>query len=129
MVKFLIIFCSIFVFLIIFKNYENIIESFKPNRVLAAYYREDLGGIRIILREDNSFEYILVGMFGGEETINGKYIIKDSTLELITNADIPLRTYTISESTIVFIDEFNHHNLFEIYELNESYFNDLLFVE
>ena len=126
MVKFFYIILLLFLFIIYFLYEDIIVEYFKPNRVLSAYNNEDLGGIRIILREDKSFEYILVSFLGTEETIKGNFTIYDGTLRLNTNVDLLSKTYTINNSEIKYIDEFNHINSFKIYELNKTYFKDFL---
>ncbi len=127
--KIIYIFLIFLLIITILYQFDNIIESFKPNRVLSAYNNEGLGGIRIVLREDKSFEYILISFLGTEEIIKGQFIIYDSTLILNTNIDILSNTYSINKNEIKFLDKYNHINSFKVYELNESYFNDILFDE
>lgn len=82
---------------------------------MSAFNNEGLGGVKVILREDNSYEYITIDFIGNQEILKGEYIITHDTLYLRTSEEIlTYNKFHISEDNLVFKDEWNYEHYFYI---------------
>lgn len=55
-------------------------ELLKAEIMISARLNDDLSAFRLILREDNSFENHVYGIFGLHEVFKGDFVIRDDTL-------------------------------------------------
>lgn len=108
--------CLVVSYLIYFSSIpETIPELFKSDKVLSAFNNEGLGGVKVILREDNSYEYITIDFLGNQEILKGEYSITHDTLYLRTSEEIlTYNKFHISEDNLVFKDEWNYEHYFYI---------------
>lgn len=128
MKKLYIIFGVILILITLFLYQDQLEELFKTRRVLSAYNNDGLGGIRIILREDKTFDYVIISILGSQDTYSGKFEISDNNLELVTNQKLMSNKYKINKNNIFFIDEFKYKHTFEVYEYDENYFKDNILI-
>jgi len=83
-------------------------EFFKSKKILEAYLKDDLSGVNLTLRENNTFEVISSTIYS-EQTFKGEYVILDNKIffhdKLYNNGFIPDTLTIIGDKIICRFDK------------------------